>query len=184
MSTPQDGRDGSSGKSQDGDPTWQNMDVPGGQSPYQAPGSPAPGYDYGNPSGTYQAPGGQPSGYGYPTAGYPNAGYPTAGYPSTGYPAPGYPAAAPATNGLAIASLVVSIAGAAMCCGLPSVIGAILGFVARRQIRDSRGAQSGDGMALAGIIIGLIAFAIGVIVLAFYGAVIAAAFTSDSSTSY
>ncbi len=115
----------------------------------------------------------------------PDAGYaPTPGYPSTGLsPAPGYAAtpgypprpatrAIPATgtphpsaptglrlpragktNGLAIASLVC-VARRPRHLHLGAV-GAIMGHVARRQIRE-RG-EDGDGMALAGIIVGWIA---------------------------
>ncbi|GAA1481460.1 DUF4190 domain-containing protein [Gordonia sinesedis] len=149
--------------------------------PYQAPGSPASGYQ---PPG-YQVPG-------YPGSGYPGSGYSygnaPSGYPGSpyGYPAgtpypSGYPLASPPTNGMAIASLVVSISGVVLCCGLPSVIGAILGFIARRQISDSQGTQGGDGMALAGIIIGLVAFVIGLAIVALYGAAIIAALNDTSS---
>jgi hypothetical protein len=60
----------------------------------------------------------------------------------------------PRTNGLAIASLVCSIAGVAFL-ALPAVLGLIFGLVARSQIRQSNGMQTGDGMALAGIIVGI-----------------------------
>jgi tetratricopeptide (TPR) repeat protein len=53
-------------------------------------------------------------------------------------------------NGLAIAALVCSLCGLLLCVAAP--VGAILGHVARAQIRG-RG-QGGDGLALAGIIIG------------------------------
>ena len=58
----------------------------------------------------------------------------------------------PGTNNLAVASLVLSIIG--LCCGIGSIVGIVLGFVARSQIKTS--GQSGDGMALAGIIIGFV----------------------------
>jgi hypothetical protein len=49
--------------------------------------------------------------------------------------------------------------------GLIATIAAIpLGFVARRKIRDSNGMLTGDGMALAGAIIGIVA-TVGVILL-------------------
>ncbi len=67
---------------------------------------------------------------------------------------------APRTNGLAVASFVLSIIGLV---GVGSVLGIILGFRARRDIRWSRGAQRGDRLALAGIIIGfctLVIFAV------------------------
>lgn len=56
------------------------------------------------------------------------------------------------TNGLAITSLVLSIA----LCGLGSVIAIILGFVARKQIDRSAGLEKGKGLATAGIIVGFI----------------------------
>lgn len=84
----------------------------------------------------------------YPAGAY---GTPPPGPPGYGYPGPGYAYPAPApTNGMAIASLVCSLSGLAVCVSAP--VGAVLGHVARRQIRQ-RGEQ-GDGMALAGIIVG------------------------------
>ena len=74
-------------------------------------------------------------------------------------------AASPSTNGMAIASLVCSLAGLATC-GLTSIVGAILGHVARRQIRE-RG-EGGDGLALAGIISGWIIFALAAAGIALY----------------
>jgi hypothetical protein len=74
--------------------------------------------------------------------------------------------AARPTNGLAIASMVISILGAVGLCGYGlggyiGIVGAIMGHVARRQIRE-RG-ENGDGMALAGVIVGWIAFGIAII---------------------
>jgi hypothetical protein len=62
--------------------------------------------------------------------------------------------------------MVTSIVGAAtlFCWGLGAIVGlvgAILGHVARRKIRTS--GEGGDGMALAGIIVGWIVLALGVI---------------------
>jgi Domain of unknown function (DUF4190) len=84
----------------------------------------------------------------------PDYGYappPRPGPPQYGPPPPGQ-----RTNGLAIASLVLSLASVSVCISAP--IGAILGHVARRQIAE-RG-ESGDGMARAGIIIGWIVTAL------------------------
>lgn len=99
-------------------------------------------------------PGGQPS----PPPGYPDPAQPYQTYP----PAP-YPYVMPptrSTNGLAIAALVVACVGVLGLCayglgGWIGTVGAILGHVARRQIAE-RG-QGGDGMALAGVIVGWIA---------------------------
>jgi Domain of unknown function (DUF4190) len=95
--------------------------------------------------------------------------YPTPGYPVSGpaqHPAYGYPPFPPETNGLAVASMVVSIVGAVglVCYGLGGylgIVGAILGHISRRQIRE-RG-ENGGGMALAGIITGWIAAGLAVI---------------------
>jgi len=65
------------------------------------------------------------------------------------------------TNGLAIASLVLGIVSIPLLllngCGVLFGIGALItGFIARSQIKRSAGAQTGDGLALAGIILGVI----------------------------
>jgi uncharacterized membrane protein len=64
----------------------------------------------------------------------------------------------PATNGLAIASFVLGLVGWVPC-GIGSIVAIVLGFVARTQIRDSGGRQGGDGLALAGIVLGFVAIA-------------------------
>ena len=61
-------------------------------------------------------------------------------------------------NGLAVASLVLGIVGWTVCIG--SILAVVFGFVARTQIQDSRGAQSGEGMAKAGIILGFVGIAL------------------------
>ena len=101
----------------------------------------------------------------YPGAAYPAGGYvaPQAAY-YPGYPAYAYPPPAK-TNGLAIAAMVCAIAGLATCISAP--VGAILGHVARRQIRE-RG-EAGGGMALTGIIVGWILTAGLLAYLAFIG---------------
>ena len=55
------------------------------------------------------------------------------------------------TNGLAIASLICSCAGLLV---VPLIVGVVFGFVARAQIKQSQGAQRGDGLAIAGIVVG------------------------------
>jgi hypothetical protein len=56
------------------------------------------------------------------------------------------------TNGLAIAALICGCAGFLLF--IPGILGIIFGFIARGQIKRSNGQQKGDGMALAGIIVG------------------------------
>ena len=65
----------------------------------------------------------------------------------------------PDNNGFAIASLVLGILSLLMfcCCGFVlGIPGIICGHIARVQIRESEGAQTGDGFALAGLIIAYI----------------------------
>jgi hypothetical protein len=89
--------------------------------------------------------------------------------PTYGYAPPyGYVVTAPGppTNGLSIAAMVVAIVGAVGLCayglgGIIGAVGAILGHVARRQIK--RTGENGAGMALAGIIVGWIATALFVV---------------------
>lgn len=153
------------------DPTLPMGGAPVSKEPdvaYPAPAAPVSGY----PVPVEQA-GGYPAGQvsGYPAEQY--GGYPPqqAPYPGHGYPPyGGYPPVGgqPPTNGMAIASMVVSIVGFLGLCGYGiggfiGIVGAILGHVAKRQIRE-RG-ESGDGMALTGIILGWIATALAVIIV-------------------
>lgn len=66
------------------------------------------------------------------------------------------------TNGMAIGALVSAIAGALLC-GVLSIVGAILGHVALNQIKQT--GEEGRGMALAGVIIGWVAFVLSVLVI-------------------
>ncbi len=108
-----------------------------------------------NPNQPYSDPG-------YGSGGYPGYTGPASPGPGYGYGYGGYAQPMPTrqTNGLAIASMVVSLASI-LICGWPAIIGAIMGHVARRQIRE-RG-EEGDGMALTGVIVGWIVFALSVI---------------------
>lgn len=75
------------------------------------------------------------------------------------------------TNGSAVASLVLSLAGFF---GIGSLLGIIFGYKARRDIRASGGYQGGDGLALAGIIIGYITGALFLLTLVFWFVIFAA----------
>ena len=68
------------------------------------------------------------------------------------------------TNGLAVASLVCGIIG---CFWITAIVAIVLGFIARNQIRESGGTQQGDGMALAGIILGFVWVGLGIIQFGF-----------------
>jgi hypothetical protein len=135
---------------------------------------------------TYSPPGNWSDPSWPPQPGQQDPGYPVSGQPiPQGYAAPMYPGyppypVSPPTNGLAIAALVCSLAGLATCISAP--VGAILGHVARRQIRE-RG-EGGDGLALAGIIVGWVLTALLVLFIAFYVVVIILAINANNSSSY
>ena len=90
------------------------------------------------------------------------------------------PSGAPATNKLAVASMVLSIIGitpwvliiigiAEDFAGVPmigSLAGALFGHISSRQIKRSNGTQKGRGMAIAGLVLGY-----GVLVLLIAGIV-------------
>jgi Domain of unknown function (DUF4190) len=83
---------------------------------------------------------------------------PPPGYPGYGWPPP------QRTNGLAVASLVLGILWIYW---IGSILALVFGYIARNQIRE-RG-DSGDGMAIAGIVLGWVG--VGVLGLAFVVAV-------------
>lgn len=67
------------------------------------------------------------------------------------------------SNGKAITALVLGICGLVLCPVLLSIPALILGYQARGEIDGSGGRQSGRGMAVAGIVLGWIGIALGVI---------------------
>lgn len=96
----------------------------------------------------------------------PPAGYMAAG----GYGGYGY--AAQRTDGLAIASLVIgllSLPCSLFCLGL--VLGptaAIMGFISRQRVATSGGMVGGGGLALAGLILGIVGFVLSVAAVFFW----------------
>jgi peptidylprolyl isomerase len=114
--------------------------------PIGPPTGPAPPAG-GGPTDRASMPFGPPTGFGPPPGAFPVYTY-NAPIPSTG------------TNGLAIASLVVSIVGFGCVGGIGSIVALVLGYVALSQIRRSRGMQQGRGLALAGVILGWIGLAV------------------------
>lgn len=92
-------------------------------------------------------------------------------------------AAVAPTSTLAIVSLCLGIASYVV---IPIVgaIGAIIcGHMARKEIRESAGRTKGDGMALAGLILGYAHFVLGCIVGAIILAIIGAAAGSAATSS-
>ena len=127
-----------------------------------------------------------------PVPGYPGPGYPP---PVAPYPpvAQGYPGMAPMpgmmpmryapvpkTNGLAIASLVCSLLGLATCAAT-SILGVIFGHLAKSQIKQS--GEEGEGMALAGLIVGYIGLALFALIAIFYFGLIALIVGSSGTTT-
>lgn len=178
-----DGRDRSGGPEQSGGQGGQGGGRGAGQ------GSPWPPYgehgqpEYGQQPGYGEAGYGRP-GYGEP--GYGQPGYGDAGYGQPGYGQPGYgyqgqwqygqppygPPGVPPSNGKATAAIVIGITSLILCwcCGfgLVGIAGIVLGTKARREIREAgeRGAhQTGDGLALTGIITGAVAAVLGLVAL-------------------
>jgi Domain of unknown function (DUF4190) len=142
--------------------------------PGNDPGSPWPGRE----PGGYTSPGyGPPAdGFAQPPGGYPPApgSYPPApgghpppyagGYPAQQYSTPvpyqqpyGYAPMVQPTNTLAILALVLAFVFA------PA--GVICGIIARKQIRESH--EQGEGLALAGVIVGSVLVALGVLYIVF-----------------
>ncbi len=140
-------------------PTYQPMP------PYPSAAPTYPGYE--PPAGFPPV---DPASANAPMSGYTAPAYPPTAY---GYPGYGYPVQAlqRQTNGMATTSMILSIVGLPLlfCYGIVGLLlgaaGAILGHIARKQTIQ-RG-QDGGGMALAGIIIGWIVVALGIIIVIF-----------------
>ncbi|WP_328466014.1 DUF4190 domain-containing protein [Actinoplanes sp. NBC_00393] len=139
--------------------------------PYPAPDSAPPTQAY-SPQPPYPAPDSAP-----PTAPFPPQPYsppysapPVSGYPQSpaGYPQKGYPAPpmyqpmvvghmGPPTSGWAVASMVLGIVGLLLvfCAwGIPSLLAVIFGHIGLAETK--RGEKSGQGMAVAGLVLGYI----------------------------
>jgi hypothetical protein len=124
----------------------------------QPPGDPAsssgqPSYDTPPPSGQ---PSGPPPQYGQQYGAPPPYGQPPGYGPVPGYGAPpmygpGY--GAPATEGTAIAALVLAIASFFVCPVIPAIIALVLSGNAKRTIAASGGAKTGAGLVTAARVI-------------------------------
>ena len=105
---------------------------------------------YGPPPESGQPGYGQP-GYGQPGYGQPGYGQPPGYSPPPGY-GYGYPAP-PATEGNAIAALILAIASFLVCPIIPAIIALVLAGSAKRNILASGGAKQGLGMVTAAKIV-------------------------------
>lgn len=81
----------------------------------------------------------------------------------------------PSTNGLALASLICSIASFVLLPGVAAVLGVVFGHLALGQIRESQGHEEGRGMAMTGLILGYVNLALCVLLVALVILVIAVA---------
>lgn len=113
----------------------------------------------------YPGPTGYPPGYpGLPPPVYP-AGYPPL-YPGQfGDPYDPYRRAVPpGTNGKAVAAVTVASIGVVVCaCFVPSLVGIVLGFIAMGETKKS--GQSGHGLAVAAVVIGIATLVLGAVVM-------------------
>ena len=85
-------------------------------------------------------------------------------------PPPGWPPLRRPTNTLAVLALVLAF--------VLAPAGLVLGVVARRQIRET--GEGGDGLALAGIVVGGIGTALAVLAFVFFFLALAAAGSSGA----
>jgi len=106
--------------------------------------------NYGSPP---PPPPGDGGGYGAPP---PGGGY--------GAQPPGYGGQQPKSSVLAIVSLVTGVLGI-LCCGwfVLSIAALITGFLGRKEIAESGGMKTGNGLAMAGLILGAIGIVLGIL---------------------
>jgi Domain of unknown function (DUF4190) len=94
--------------------------------------------------------------------------------------------AAPRTDGLAIASLVIGILSLVCAIGCLGVVlgptAAIMGFISRQRINSSGGALGGGTLAVVGLVLGIIGFvaSVGVFFLLINGAIHSSSTSSPS----
>ena len=86
---------------------------------------------------------------------------------------PAYVVARP-TNGMALAAMICALAGIVSCIGFP--VGAVLGHIALKQVRES--GEQGEGYAKTGIIVGWIGTGLTVIGCLAYAALLSTIFSS------
>jgi len=149
---------------------------PGGAALPPPPGMPPPPGAQAPPPGMPPPPGAQapPPGQAWVPPG------PPPGPP--GMPPPGYvPVARKNTDGIAVASLIMGIAGFFFCPLILGVLAVIFGYMGRRRIAESNGALEGDSFCTAGIILGFIQIGIMVLIGIIWAIIAIIAATSNAS---
>ncbi len=86
---------------------------------------------------------------------------------------PGSVQQAPPTSNLAIISLVAGVLGFTLFPVAGSIIAVITGYLARKEIQESAGTLGGDGLALAGLILGWVGVGLAVLGFCIFGAFLA-----------
>ncbi|MFJ4038706.1 DUF4190 domain-containing protein [Microbacterium sp. NPDC090007] len=190
-------------------PTHPVADAPAPPSGYGAPAHGTP--IYGAPANgasasgapTYGTPAYGTPAYGAPASGAPTYGAPAYGAPAFGTPASGTPAfgGAPAyghadvadtaggygyamparINTLAIVSLIASVVGVFALPVIGQIVGIVTGHMSLSQIKAR--AEKGRGLAIAGLIVGYVTIALGVLLLILFVALLQAAI-AGSGTAY
>jgi len=69
------------------------------------------------------------------------------------------------TNALAIVSLIFGVLGWTVLPLIGNIVAIVAGHIARSQVRLSGGAEQGDGLALAGLILGYLGLLLGAFLL-------------------
>ncbi len=149
---------------------------PTGQPAYPPPASPPPTGYAAYPPFDAPPPTGQPITPGYTPSPAPNYGY----YPPPYPPPPSY---APQLSTKAIVSLGCGIGSWVIVPFIGAIIAVIMGHMARGEIQRSQGAMTGDGFAIAGLVLGYINLIVSILGIAFI-ILLALAFASDGYRTY
>jgi len=88
------------------------------------------------------------------------------------------------TNGMAVASLILGIAGLTVVPTIGSVLALILGYMAKRDIRQRPTETTGEGLATAGVVMGWIGVVLTVLVVCGIIALFGFCAIASSGTSY
>ena len=130
---------------------------PGSEGTQPAPPSPPPGQQppppgFGQSPPAYGQQPPPPPGYGQQPYGQPAYGQPAYGQQPYGY------AQAPRTNQKALWGMILGIVSIVFCClgVLIGPAGIIVSVLGRKDIQRSNGAEAGEGMAIAGLITGIV----------------------------
>lgn len=140
-----------------------------------APVADSTGFSYG------AAAGGRPDPYAPPSYAAPPAHAPNSPYVAAPYGAPAYGSR---TNGLAIAGLIVSAGGWIVLGVIASIVGIILsafGLARAKQAEAAGNPNSGRGIAMAGLIVGIVVTALGILLIVAYAALMISAMSTDFS---